>query len=169
VDAKFALIGVIVMKTKLFVCCILLLCSYQAALADWNDFYNPWAIYGYGGYYQPGYSPDYAPYFAMHPPVYYSHPIARTYGDSPFPYPPGLSAFQANSAAPQPQVIRNDHIDEANPPADQQYQTRLPLRIRNPFVEQSDSASMSNGAKWDSSKLRKPLVIYPASITRQTK
>ena len=28
------------------------------------------------------------PYFAAHPPVYYSYPVPRTYGYSPFAYPP---------------------------------------------------------------------------------
>jgi hypothetical protein len=28
------------------------------------------------------------PFYAAHPPVYYSYPIARPYGDSPFPSPP---------------------------------------------------------------------------------
>ena len=29
------------------------------------------------------------PYYALYPPVYYSYPVARTYGYSPFAYPPG--------------------------------------------------------------------------------
>ncbi|HEX4000056.1 MAG TPA: hypothetical protein VHX65_16000 [Pirellulales bacterium] len=41
------------------------------------------------------------PYFAAHPPVYYSYPIARPYGDSPFPYPPGLFIPAASEGGPQ--------------------------------------------------------------------
>lgn len=29
------------------------------------------------------------PYYALYPPVYYSYPVARPYGYSPFAYPPG--------------------------------------------------------------------------------
>jgi hypothetical protein len=157
------------MKTKLFFCCILLVISCQSALAGYYDFLNPWASYGCGSCYQPGYSQEYVPYFALHPPVYYSYPIARTYGDSPFPYPPGLTALQAYSPSPQPQIIKNEHIEDANPSTDQQYQTRMPLRIHNPFVEQSDNTGMSKGAKWEGNKMPKPSVIYPASITRQAR
>jgi hypothetical protein len=158
------------MKTKLILCCILCLISCQSASAGYYDFCSPWAGYGYGGYYRTGYSLDYPPYFAMHPPVYYSYPIPRTYGDSPFPYPPGLTAFQADSTLPQPQIIKNEHVDDGNPSNDQQqYQTRMPLRIHNPFVEQSDDSNMSKGVKWEGNKMSKPSVIYPASMTRQTK
>jgi len=41
------------------------------------------------------------PYFAAHPPVYYSGPIARPYGDSPYPYPPGLFAPAVAEGGPQ--------------------------------------------------------------------
>ena len=37
-----------------------------------------------------GYSSEYVPYYAMHPPVYYSYPVPRPYGYSPFAYPPGV-------------------------------------------------------------------------------
>ncbi|MBN2024566.1 MAG: hypothetical protein JW809_17435 [Pirellulales bacterium] len=59
------------------------------------------------------------PYFAVHPPVYYSRPIARPYGWSPFPWPPvaEFSAPRAGSPRLQASPVR-------------------PLRIRNPFVEQ---------------------------------
>jgi hypothetical protein len=154
------------MKTKLIFCCFLCLICCNAALAGYYDFCNPWSNYGYGGYYQPGYSQDYAPYFALHPPVYYSYRIARTYGDSPFPYPPGFTALQAYSSSDQPQIIKNQHDEDANPSNDQQYQSRMPLRIRNPFVEQSENTEMSKGAKWEGNKMSKPSVIYPASMTR---
>jgi hypothetical protein len=45
----------------------------------------PWFGYGNNGpaAYALGNIPA-PPYFALHPPVYYSHPVARTYGTSPF-------------------------------------------------------------------------------------
>lgn len=48
------------------------------------------------------------PYFALHPPVYYSHPVARPYGYSPFALPPGMmpAEFKAPS---QPEEIINPH------------------------------------------------------------
>jgi len=39
--------------------------------------------YGWGAYQRP-------PYYALYPPVYYSFPVARPYGYSPFAYPPGV-------------------------------------------------------------------------------
>ena len=156
------------MKTKIIFYCLICFAFSVLALAGDFDFYNPWAAYGSGCYYQPTtYSQDYVPYFAMHPPVYYSYPIARTYGDSPFPYPPGMMAFLAYSPSPQPKITRNEHIEEANQPTDEQYQTHLPLRIPNPFVEQSDSTYMSKGVNWAGKQTPKPLVVYPASLARQ--
>jgi hypothetical protein len=48
----------------------------------------PWFGYGNQGpaAYALGNIPA-PPYFALHPPVYYSHPVARTYGRSPFACP----------------------------------------------------------------------------------
>lgn len=101
------------MKTKIIFCCFLGLISCNVTLAQGYDFYGPWGC-GWGYYNQPYvYSYEYVPYYALHPPVYYSYRIdARSYGDSPFPYPPGLSALQAYSSV-QPQIIKNEHIDEA--------------------------------------------------------
>ncbi len=41
--------------------------------------------YNFGG----GMNYQSPPYYAVFPPVYYSHPVPRTYGYSPFAYPPG--------------------------------------------------------------------------------
>ncbi len=150
------------MKTNIFCCCFFLtLISCNTALAGGYDFYSPWG-YGWDCYYQPSlYSYEYIPYYALHPPVYYSYRIdARSYGDSPFPFPPGLSALQAYSVSPQPQMIRNEHVEESNLPTDQ-YQTHAPLRIPNPYVEQSGDTGVSKGAKWEGKKTLKPLVVYP--------
>jgi hypothetical protein len=50
---------------------------------------------------------DRIPFYALHPPVYYSAPIARPYGDSPFAYPPGL--FVPGLADGGPQTIVNPY------------------------------------------------------------
>ena len=43
---------------------------------------------------------DRVPYYAAFPPVYYSHPVARTYGYSPFAYPPGVMTPEIETAVP---------------------------------------------------------------------
>jgi hypothetical protein len=140
------------------------------AFAGDYGFYSQYAPYPWGCYYQHTlYSSENVPYYALHPPVYYSYPVARTYGDSPFPYPPGLSALQAYSSYPQPQMIKNEYVEEATSPMDQQYQTHVPLRISNPFVEKSDNAVMSKGVIWEGKSTLKPLVIYPTAYARLTK
>jgi hypothetical protein len=44
---------------------------------------------------------DRIPFYALHPPVYYSYPIARPYGDSPFASPPGYYGPGAEDGGPQ--------------------------------------------------------------------
>jgi hypothetical protein len=168
-DTKHALTGVIAMKTKIIFCCLVCF-GYTGFILAGDYLFNPWSLYGCGSYYTPtAYSQESIPYFALHPPVYYSYPpVPRTYGDSPFPYPPGMSAFLAynsSNSSPQPQIVKNEYIDEASP-ADQQYQTRMPLRIPNPFVKQSDDVKMSKGVKWETNKTSKSLVVYPTALFR---
>src|SRR6476619_3931753 len=56
-----------------------------AALGVGGDFSYGWDIaHLYRQLYQN------LPYFALHPPVYYSYPVPRTYGYSPFAYPPDV-------------------------------------------------------------------------------
>ena len=84
------------------------------------------------------------PYFAAHPPVYYSYPVPRTYGYSPFAYPPGtMTPEVVIQEAAQPIQIVNPYV-----PQDQQDAARAdqsasdvklsdqpqPLVIINPYV-----------------------------------
>jgi hypothetical protein len=131
-------------------------------------YFNPLAAYGQGYYYLPtGYSQESIPYFASHPPVYYSYLVPRAYGDSPFSYPPGTMDSMTNSPPAQPQIIKNWYIDNDTSPIEQQTQARKPLRIINPYVEQNaeqaDNAYVSKGVKWGIAKTPKPLVVYPTS------
>jgi hypothetical protein len=48
------------------------------------------------------------PYFALHPPVYYSRPVPRTYGYSPFAYP-GIIATP-EIVEPTPEEVINPHV-----------------------------------------------------------
>ena len=98
--------------------------------------------YGWGGYGWLYNSLEYnVPYFAAHPPVYYSYPVPRTYGFSPFAYPPNVMTPEVAGAA-QPLEIVNPYVPStqqkaAEKPADQTAATRSrpePLVILNPFV-----------------------------------
>lgn len=92
---------------------------------------------GYGGFGQLG-SP-YAlgripvpPYFALHPPVYYSQPVARTYGYSPFAYPGSVRTPDVKAAAPQAKVITNPH---ATPVKSEKVEKELNLKLANKQLE----------------------------------
>lgn len=81
----------------------------------------------YGHYYGYGrYSADFTrlyssgqihapPYFSMHPPVYYSRPVARTYGYSPYAYPP--ETITPDHPCPVGAVVLNPYVvQEASSP-----------------------------------------------------
>lgn len=159
------------MKTKFTLSSLLIFCCLcSAALAQGYSFAPPWANSGWGCYYNSSpYFQESVPYYALHPPVYYSYPRPRTYGDSPFPYLPGMANWQNDQPVPQPQVVKNNYFEDSDASTDQQYQTNLPKRIRNPFVEQTDNTNVSNGVKWDAKKQSKPSVVYPTALARRTK
>lgn len=75
-----------------------------------------------------GYTQQHVPYFAKHPPVYYSYPVARPYGHLPYPYLP--AATLAQPAASQPVAVRNPYAagDAA----------LAPRRIVNPFAQEPE-------------------------------
>ncbi len=89
------------------------------------------------------------PYFAMHPPVYYSAPIPRTYGYSPFAYPGEVPTPELNFGPP-PETIVNPHAQPNVEPTSAHDQTAGgPLRMRNPYVEgdvASDSSDTDAGS-----------------------
>jgi hypothetical protein len=84
------------------------------------------------------------PHFAAFPPVYYSYPVPRTYGYSPFAYPPGVMTPEIFGQAPQPMEIINPHVPAApsteSAPAAKSDTTAAvnaqpqPLVILNPYV-----------------------------------
>lgn len=95
--------------------------------------------YGYFGY-LPSYVyvRDYIPYFALHPPVYYSLPVPRTYGYSPFAYPPGTMTPEV--VEPKPELIPNKYVPPMVKPAVEPGRvTAKPLRIANPYVVAQDA------------------------------
>ena len=50
------------------------------------------------------------PYFAAHPPVYYSTPVPRTYGYSPFAYPPNVRTPEVAGGCAQPVEVLNPYV-----------------------------------------------------------
>jgi hypothetical protein len=124
---------------------------------------------GFGGFGVGGYSDIFGyaelyrelnknlPYFALHPPVYYSYPVPRTYGYSPFAYPGYV--MTPDVAAPQPLDIINPHVPsdmqkapELQQPQQQQPTDRAaavqsepqPLVITNPFVMPNRAVAQNN-------------------------
>ena len=89
------------------------------------------------------------PYFALHPPVYYSEPVPRTYGYSPFAYPPGTMTPEIVSE-PQPVTINNPYVPTTTPakaevkPSDRAAsisQAPEPLVIVNPYALPASSVA----------------------------
>ena len=93
---------------------------------------------GWGGYW-PGYSiysTESIPYFSQHPPVYYSYPVPRTYGYSPYAYPPGIMTPDIAPADLGPQTIVNPFVPslpEPKPTEAERTAKRVQVMI-NPFV-----------------------------------
>ncbi len=81
------------------------------------------------------------PYFSLHPPVYYSYPVPRTYGYSPFAYPGDVMTPEIIEPV-QPVTIINPHVKSNAEPAAKAAQDKAaavapqiqPLVIYNPFV-----------------------------------
>ena len=87
------------------------------------------------------------PHFAAFPPVYYSYPVPRTYGYSPFAYPPSVMTPEVVGEV-QPLEIINPHVPTKPTPAtetsDRTAATNAepqPLVIINPFVGTSRSVA----------------------------
>jgi len=81
------------------------------------------------------------PHFAAFPPVYYSAPVPRTYGYSPFAYPPGTATPDLPSPIIAAKEILNPYVPASTvaekAEADKVTQsdsTPQPLAIVNPFV-----------------------------------
>jgi hypothetical protein len=159
------------MKTLLFgLLACLVICS--PALADGGYFssYYPTPWWGYGPYGLPsGYYQDAIPYYAAHPPVYYSYQrIYRPYGDSPFPYLPGMSNAAADSGtSPRPLMVTNPYMSQESVPSPEpQPQTRTPLRITNPFVTNSTGNQPAAQPQQIAAK-QKPLVVHPMAMEKK--
>ena len=141
------------MNTKWFLVGLLwAILAGSASIANsqcWGGYF-PYAPACWNSGYSNSYVSESVPYFALHPPVYYSYRVARTYGFSPFAYPPCLSIIAA-------EPIRNAGRQNTYPTA----QKPEPLMVVNPFVEQSDDSDVTKPTD------RRPQVVYPASLAKQ--
>ena len=83
------------------------------------------------------------PYYAAFPPVYYSAPVPRTYGYSPFAYPPGTVTPEIVPTVAAKEILNpytslSSEIEE--PLADKVTQVdtvKIPLALSNPYVTQT--------------------------------
>lgn len=107
--------------------------------------------YGFGGvgalYNGLDFYSDYrVPYFAAHPPVYYSRPVPRTYGHSPFAYPPYFRTPELCTAV-EPVMIENPHVPASIKKDSKESDETVsapaapkPLVVVNPYVIDSSLA-----------------------------
>jgi hypothetical protein len=125
--------------------------SSQAAAQDccggsgyWGGGYSGWWG-GYPYFANPYYPSDRRiPYFAEFPPVYYSVPVPRTYGYSPFAYPPGVRTPEVEI---EPVMVPNPHVTPAEPASAEEPGERTtslpvepqPLVVINPYVVEADA------------------------------
>jgi hypothetical protein len=140
---------------------LVLLATSVSASAYWPYFSTFGGWYGGGEYYST-YAQESVPYYALNPPVYYSYPVARTYGLYPFPYYADVA--NCPSVAPEPLLVVNRFVDQKQT-AESGPISRQPLRITNPFVEQAADSDSVKQASWEESKAVKPKVVYPIKVT----
>jgi hypothetical protein len=87
------------------------------------------------------------PYFAIHPPVYYSAPVPRAYGWSPFAYPEYVMTPEAKPPV-KPAMFLNPFVDPPKPAVEKKIEHKsaaMPKIMLNPFVEQNRVEVVSVG------------------------
>ena len=111
----------------------------SAGAYDWRS--HGYAGCGYAGYWAGwvtgprSYTSQDIPYFAKHPPVYYSHPIARPYGYFPYAYLPAADTRAAVTVVVvTPEVVRNPYV--TGEAVERKAEKLGPLRIVNPFAHE---------------------------------
>jgi hypothetical protein len=137
----------------------LFLSIHSRDLADWpyDQFRFNWLL---GDGYYGTYSQESVPYYALHPPVYYSHPVSRTYGLLPFPYVPETWPCQAGFD--RTKTVTNQFVEQ---PADEEgLAAKGPLLVMNPFVERNEVSSQVMKASWETTVASKTKVIYPSKM-----
>jgi hypothetical protein len=135
-------------------CALVTLLSLGAAAGN-AQAQSPYNCSGYGfwlGYPYDQFRLQNIPFYALYPPVYYSQPVPRTYGYSPFAYPPGFVTPEVEAAA-VPEVMVNPHVPSAKPM--NASVTVRPLQMTNPHVQQAMAAV-------------EPAEIEPAPLAERT-
>lgn len=84
---------------------------------------------------------DSPPYYAMFPPVYYSCPVARPYGYSPFAYPPG---YVTPAVQPPPKEVANPYAPRPRKTAAADRTAAMPKVLINPYVAQRRSMELAS-------------------------
>ncbi|MCC7086477.1 MAG: hypothetical protein IT427_15865 [Pirellulales bacterium] len=96
------------------------------------------------------------PYYAMFPPVYYSRPVPRSYGWSPFAYPPGITTPEVEVVEAQEIInpfVPEKRLDPPNSDAKPSSAKRdkvaslrgpVPQIVINPYVKQMNLASAAS-------------------------
>lgn len=110
------------------------------------------AYWPYGGYlgwsnFTPYAASEAAPYYAYRPPVYYSTPVARSYGYSPYAYP-------GFTRTPNPMVVK----------ARRSAPRLAPKMIVNPYYKGEAAAEEASADDQAAARVA-PQVIYPAALT----
>jgi hypothetical protein len=114
-----------------FVCLVIFSVSARESLAG-SPFWPYW-----GGSIYAADTRGLPPYFSLYPPVYYSYPVPRTYGYSPFAYPFGSPTPEVTVTDGGAQIMVNPYVPKAEPSsASPPHKTAGgPLMITNPFVD----------------------------------
>jgi len=131
---------------------------------------------GFGGYgFGSGipynvYVQDSMPYFAMYPPVYYSHPVPRPYGFSPFAYPPGMATPNGVVLYSSTVMPNRQARYRVKPQTTVGKTAAAPLVIENPFVRKEGQVAAKAAVKSSGKAAPQPLVVYPlAQFSKQAK
>ena len=138
------------------VCGVLLASSICASTAEAQFMSGGSYGLGFFNYGSPQVYQQRIPYYALYPPVYYSYPVARTYGYSPFAYPPGtvtpnvrpqaqaatyLNPFVQPKAAPVADKSVDKSVDARPAPSGKPMPVRVAKTYINPFVPQIVAAN----------------------------
>lgn len=126
-------------RGKLYLACGLLAAWSALGSAAQAQAPNYLYLYGIGNGLPYSNGNEHVPYYSLYPPVYYSMPVPRTYGYSPFAYPPGYMTPEVE-IVPEPKTIINPHASPKAEPMKAKVidgrTTQAPKLILNPFVEQ---------------------------------
>jgi hypothetical protein len=128
-------------KLWVLVVAVLLALGLSASQASAQGILGPGA-YGLGFFNYGAYGNDMyyrIPYYALFPPVYYSYPVARPYGYSPFAYPPGTITPEVQQKTAAVEYL-NPFVPQ-RPKIGEDKTASAPRMYYNPFVKRAETAS----------------------------